>query len=105
MYCYCYNPTEENICEEVTNGFQSRWGMMQCLGFIDGCHIPVKPPALNHTDYFYRKVWYFIILQAVVDSEYLFMDICVDWPGSVHDSCVLKNSGIYALLRNEMHRA
>ena len=32
---------------------------------IDGCHIPIMPPALNHTDYFNRKGWYSIILQAI----------------------------------------
>ena len=86
---------------DVVRGFQSRWGLMQCLGSIDGCHIPVMPPALNHTDYYNRKGWYSIILQAVVDSEYLFQDICIGWPGSVHDARVLKNSGIYKRLKND----
>jgi len=40
-------------------------------------------------------------LQAVVDSEYLFQDIWVGWPGSVHDSRVLKNSGVYKSLKND----
>ena len=88
-------------CAEIARGFQLRWGMLQCIGSIDGCHIPILPPVLNHTDYYNRKGWYSIILQAIVDPEYLFQDICVGCSGSVHDACVFKNSGIYKKLKNE----
>ena len=81
--------------KEVVDGFKSTWGMIQCVGSIDGCHIPVMPPASNHTNYYNIKGWYFIILQAVVDHKYIFRDICVGWPESVHDVRVFRNSGIY----------
>lgn len=80
---------------EVVEGFKNKWGMIQCAGSIDGCHIPVTPPALNHTDYYNRKGWYSVLVQAVVDHNYLFTDVCVGWPGSVHDARVLANSTIY----------
>ena len=69
--------------------------MVQCAGAIDGSHVPVTPPALNHTDYYNRKGWYSVLIQAVVDHKYLFRDICVGWPGSVHDARVLVNSAVY----------
>ena len=31
--------------KEVVEGFRSTWGMIQCVGSIDGCHIPVMTPA------------------------------------------------------------
>ena len=64
-------------------------------GAIDGSHIPVRPPAMNHTDYYNRKGFYSVILQGVVDANYLFEDIYVGWPGSVHDSRVFVNSSLY----------
>ena len=72
--------------------------MIQCAGAINGSHVPVRPPASNHTDYYNRKGWYSMILQAVVDHEYLFWDVYVGWPGSVqtvHDARVFANSSLY----------
>ena len=36
-------------------------------------------------------------MQALADSNYLFRDIFVGWPGSVCDARVLSNSKLYAL--------
>ena len=93
---YMQFPVGEQLAQ-VVDGFKSKCGMIQCGGSIDGCHIPVKPPALNHTDYYNRKGWYSIILQGVVDHEYLFRDVYVGWPGSVHDARVFVNSTAFPL--------
>lgn len=91
---YIKFPKGEHL-RKVVEGFKDKWGMIQCAGAIDGCHIPVLPPALNHTDFYNRKGWYSMVLQAVVDDNYLFTDVYVGWPGSVHDARVLANSSIY----------
>ena len=71
------------------------------MGAIDGSHIPVSAPELNHTDSYNRKGWYSMIVQAIVDHNYLFRDICVGWPGSVHDARVFVNSAIYKKITEE----
>ena len=91
---YIQFPVGNNLSATV-QGFLDQWGIPQCAGSIDGSHIPVKPPAMNHTCYYNRKRWYSIVLQAIVDHNYLFTDVYVGWPGSVHDACVLANSSIY----------
>lgn len=76
--------------KEVTD----KWGIPQCSSSVDGSHIQVKPPARNHTDYYNRKGWYSMLAQAVVDYKYLFQNLCIGWPGSVHDARVSANSSI-----------
>ena len=72
--------------EAAVHGFQQLFNISPCAGAIDGSHIQITPPVLNHTNYYNRKGWYSVILQAVVDHQYLFRDINVGWPGSVHDA-------------------
>ena len=81
--------------QQYIDNFENKWGVPQCIGAIDGSHIPVSPPSLCHTDYYNRKGWYSVLLQAVVDYKYYFLDIYTGWPGSVHDARVLAHSTFY----------
>ena len=85
-----------NDIEKVVDGFISRWQFPQCAGAVDGTHIPILAPAENHTDYFNRKGFHSIVMQALVDHQYQFMDIYIGWPGSVHDARILSNSSLFA---------
>ena len=46
-------------------------------------------------DYFNRKGFHSIVLQALVDSENRFVNVNVGWPGSVHDVRILSNSKVF----------
>ena len=81
--------------KQVMATYKEKWGFPMCAGAIDGTHVPIKVPSQNHTDYVNRKSYHSIIMQALVDSRYLFRDIVVGWPGSGHDARVLANSEIY----------
>ena len=97
---YMSFPTGESL-KTVGEGFQSTWSIPQCAGSVDGTHLPIIPLAMNHTDYYnYCKGWYLIIAQAVVDHHGLFTDLCIGWPGSVHNACVLSNSTLYTKVTN-----
>ena len=99
MSTYIQFPRGEMLAS-VIEGFSDSFNFPQCAGAIDGTHIPVTPPALNHTDYYNRKGWYSVILQAVVDHRYVFRDINVGWPGSVHDARGLANSSLFKEAEN-----
>ena len=77
--------------------YKEKWGFPMCAGAIDGTHIPISTPQQNHASYINRKSYHSIVMQALVDSNYLFRDIVVGWPGSVHDARVFSNSQLYAL--------
>jgi len=67
----------------------------QILGAIDGSHIPIKAPKHNKESYFNRKHFYSVNLQAVMGFDGRFLDISADFPGSIHDTRVLRMSGLY----------
>ena len=54
MTTYIKFPTGNQL-ERVIETFQTKWGVPQCVGAIDGCHIPIAAPVGNHTDYYNRK--------------------------------------------------
>ena len=91
---------EGNALSEVMDGFKQTLDVPQCAGSIDGSHVPVTPPSMNHTDYYNRKGWYSMLVQAVVDHEFLFRNLCIGWPGSVHDARVLANSSVFKKISN-----
>jgi hypothetical protein len=87
-------PTDEQFAE-IAEGFQHRWGFPQCVGAIDGSHIPIIAPQEHRNEYYNRKGWYSMQLQAVCDHRYRFWDIEVGWPGRAHDARVFSNSGLF----------
>ena len=88
--------------EKVTEHFLTKWGVPQCVGAIDGCHVPIAAPVGNHSDYYNCKEFYSMLLQGIVDTDYCFLDICIGWPGSVHDACVFVHSPIYIATEEDL---
>ena len=70
-------------------------GFPGVIGAIDGSHIPIKTPTVDAEQYFNRTKFPSIVLQAVCDQNLHFLDVFCGWPGSVHDSRVLKNSPLF----------
>ncbi|XP_070549934.1 uncharacterized protein [Ptychodera flava] len=87
-----------NELERVVDSFQQRWGFPQVVGAIDASHIPIIAPEKYARDYFNRKNFHSVILQAVADDKYCFVDMCVGWPGSAHDARVYANSKLHQRL-------
>ncbi|RIA81516.1 hypothetical protein C1645_836878 [Glomus cerebriforme] len=68
-----------------TNRFKRIGRIPNVINAIDGSHILIKASYLFSVDYFNRKGFYLIVLQAVVDHKKKFLNICVGWPVSTHD--------------------
>ena len=91
---YVQIPSGEKL-KEIVDGFETFWGFPQAAGAIDGSHIPIIRPEESASDYYNRKGYYSIIVQALVDHLGLFMDVSIGWPGKVHDACVFANSPLF----------
>ncbi|XP_067302878.1 uncharacterized protein [Pseudorasbora parva] len=100
----------EQICfpdqtkfQEMAAYIENRWGLPQCIGAIDGAHIPIIAPQDHHCDYFNCKGWHSIILQGVVDGKGLFWNVFTGLPGSLHDAQVLRLSTLWELASHGNH--
>lgn len=54
-------PTKERF-ETITEEFFKRWNIPNCIGAVDGKHIPIQAPAHTGTDYFsYKKTFRYLL--------------------------------------------
>lgn len=90
--------------QEVSNGFARSTGLRGIIGAVDGCHIPIPRPSENEHAYVNRKHTHSINLMGVCDGDRKFMDVCIGWPGSAHDSRVFRNSPLGQALEDQRFR-
>ena len=76
-------------------GFSEKSKFPNVVAATDGSHIPIKAPKENHEDYFNRKHFYSFLVQGIVDSSGLFLSVATGFPGSLHDSRMLRLSDVY----------
>ena len=96
---HIYMPKNESL-REIVDGFDWRWGFPQTAGAIDGTHIPILKPHHSAADYYCRKGYYSVLMQALVDYRGVFMNVYIGWPGKTHDARVFANSSLYADMVN-----
>ncbi|CAG2218803.1 putative nuclease HARBI1 [Mytilus edulis] len=87
-------PTQHEMQDEV-NAFQQRNGFPGIVGAVDGTHIRIKAPSSHPQSYVNRKGFHSIQVQAVCRHNMFFSHIYAGYPGSVHDSRVLKQSDLW----------
>ena len=81
----------------VAGGFQSKQGLSNCIGAIDGSHIYIASPSntIVAADHRNRFKSFSILLQGVVDSKCYFTSINTGPPGSLHDSAHFKSTELF----------
>lgn len=90
---------EGNMVNVTAQKFQSHRGIPRVIGAIDCTHVKIRPPTENSEDYFNKKKYYSLVIQAVVDDDKKFIDVFCGEPGSLHDSRVLRRSELFRKAR------
>lgn len=71
------------------------------VGAIDGSHVPIKAPKINHEDYFNQKHFYSFLVQGIVDASGLYLSVATGFPGSLHDARMLRLTDVYWAAEDE----
>ena len=85
---FCGNletPDTQEEWREVEAVFRNRWNLPHCLGAIDGKHVALWRPPNTGSEYFNYKSYFSIVLMAVVDGDYKFLNINVGAKGAGSD--------------------
>jgi hypothetical protein len=65
-----------DLWEDIKQLFESRHGIPNIVGAIDGTHIPIAMPRHNDwKDYINRKGWPSLTFQCVVDGDGNFRNV------------------------------
>lgn len=80
--------------EEAKVEWSRHFNFPTAFAAIDCTHIPIAKPAVHGDDYINRKGICSVNVQATCNASEVFTSIDAQWPGSVHDSRILRNSVI-----------
>ena len=101
---YIVFPGEDKRRESMNN-FYKIARFPKVIGCIDGTNIRIASPALQDSEsYINRKNFHSINVQAVCDHQMKFINVVAKWPGSNHDSFILKQSELWELFESHQVR-
>ena len=75
--------------------FRQASGIPGIIGCIDGTHIRIQAPSEYEHLYVNRKGYHSINVQLVCDANYTIINLVARWPGSTHDSRILRESELF----------
>ena len=94
-------PNTTAAVSEKIEGVKEKSDLPNVIGTIDGSHIPIKAPMLNHEDHFNRRRYYSFLVQGIVDASGAYLSVSTGFLGSMHDARVLRLSNFYSLAEDK----
>ncbi|XP_030000119.1 putative nuclease HARBI1 [Sphaeramia orbicularis] len=93
-------PHTQTSLNGTKQGFFAVAGFPRVIGAIDCTHVQLVPPADTKHVYRNRKHTHSLNVQCVCDAKGIITNIVAKYPGSVHNSYILRNSALFSKLRN-----
>ena len=88
-------PVTEDEIRKNSVAFYNMKKIPKIIGLIDGTHIRIISPAANEDHYVNRKGFHSINVQIICNHMDRIINIVAKWPGSVHDSTILRQSPLW----------
>ena len=87
---YMSLPDSKGKWLSVAMEFEEKWQFPNCVGAIDGKHVPLINPFNSGPTYFNYKTFFSIVLLLLVDADYKFLYVNVGCQGRISDGGVFK---------------
>ncbi|KAL2099665.1 hypothetical protein ACEWY4_004059 [Coilia grayii] len=69
-------------------------GFPNVIGAIDCTHVAIRAPHVNEYMYVNRKNFHSINVQLICDARMAILNAVARWPGSTHDSFIVRNCSV-----------
>lgn len=96
-------PHKGRMVDRVAEQFKTRWNFPHVLGALDGKHIRINCPPGSGSYFYNYKMFYSIILMAVVNAQYEFIFVDVGAEGKASDGGVWKKTSLFEYLSDELN--
>ncbi|KAM4706630.1 putative nuclease HARBI1 [Discoglossus pictus] len=93
---YIVFPSDKTAIKAIKDGFYKMSSFPDVMGVIDCTHVALSPP----TEDIYRnsKNFHSLNVQMVCASDMRILNLVAGYPGSTHDSYILKHSSLHSIL-------
>lgn len=88
---YPFTPLEQ---ARVKDGFADSFGFPGVIGAIDCTHVAIRAPSVDEHVFVNRKNFHSINVQLICDARMALLNVCANWPGSTHDSFIVRHSRV-----------
>ncbi|XP_013383869.1 putative nuclease HARBI1 [Lingula anatina] len=95
---------EDANVAEGKRKFYTLAGFPHVIGCVDGTQIPIIAPNEREWEYVNRKGRHSINVQLICDADLRIINAVVRWPGSTHDSRILRESNVYEVMEQNPER-
>lgn len=91
---YAHLPTEAEMAV-MKQQFRQASSIPGIVGCINGTHVRIQAPSEHEYLYVNRKGYHSINVQVACDARYYIFNLVARWPGSTHDTRILRESALY----------